>query len=108
MWSFNDVAYMINSVVLPWFILYVCVLFVINLLSFAKGFGLLYQVCATMPSTSTVSADGSKPAKCALLVRGRECIWFLRFIYYILKHLSIHLALTYADNSEWEFQKYGH
>ncbi|KAB5564010.1 hypothetical protein DKX38_004064 [Salix brachista] len=26
------------------------------------------QVCATMPSTSTVSADGSKPAKCALSI----------------------------------------
>ncbi|KAH8521162.1 hypothetical protein H0E87_002284 [Populus deltoides] len=25
-------------------------------------------VCAIMPSTSTVSADGSKPAKCALLI----------------------------------------
>ncbi|KAF9685311.1 hypothetical protein SADUNF_Sadunf03G0041300 [Salix dunnii] len=26
------------------------------------------MVCATMPSTSTVSADGSKPAKCVLLI----------------------------------------
>ncbi|KAJ6963276.1 hypothetical protein NC652_001793 [Populus alba x Populus x berolinensis] len=28
----------------------------------------MIKVCAIMPSTSTVSADGSKPAKCALLI----------------------------------------
>ncbi|KAG6792230.1 hypothetical protein POTOM_001373 [Populus tomentosa] len=47
----------------------VCVLFAVNLLRCAKRLGfLLPQVCAIMPSTSTVSADGSKPAKCALLI----------------------------------------
>jgi len=54
-----------------------CFICFINLLTCAKRLGLLSQVCATMPSTSTVSAGGSKPAKCVLSVRGRECIWFL-------------------------------
>ncbi|KAJ6932800.1 hypothetical protein NC651_008277 [Populus alba x Populus x berolinensis] len=45
-----------------------CFICFINLLTCAKRLGLLSQVCATMPSTSIVSADGSKPAKCALSI----------------------------------------
>ncbi|KAG6782281.1 hypothetical protein POTOM_011676 [Populus tomentosa] len=48
-----------------WGLCFVCF---INLLTCAKRLGLLSQVCATMPSTSIVSADGSKPAKCALSI----------------------------------------
>lgn len=67
------------------------------------------QGCVTMHFTFTASADGSRLVKCAHWV----CFLLLPPILFILSPKDFLICFYFcgvvsADNSEWEFQKYGH
>lgn len=91
---------------------------ILEMISQAERIVLLMQGFATMPFIFTASADGSKPVKCAhqvsFVLNVLLPLFFLRLppsFYHgeMLTHFLYDLVvIACADNSEWEFQKYGH
>lgn len=90
------------------FILLFCFLF--NFYLIISEFFFSAKVCATMHSTFTASVDGYKVALFVLLV-SYHFFKFLSYFLLILVNLvlpNIFIETFLTDNSQWNFQKYGH